>query len=218
MTDLIIYGAGGFAREIAWLADDMALSGHENYKVSAFVDDDPARSGEIVNDVPIMLFDEACAHFPDAKFVLGVGSPKARITLSSKVAAAGFGFASLVHPNVVQSRYNSIGAAAVICAGSILTTNIRLGNHVQINLDCTIGHDVEMEDFVTFAPGVHISGWVSLGRGAYVGTGAVIINGSRDKPLRIGAGATVGAGASVIRDVSEGDLVVGVPAKPRQAH
>jgi acetyltransferase-like isoleucine patch superfamily enzyme len=102
----------------------------------------------------------------------------------------------------------------VICAGTILTTNITLGDHVQINLDCTIGHDVELEEYATLAPGVHVSGCVRIGSGAYVGTGAVIINGDQEQPLTIGTGAVIGAGACVTRSVEPGTTVVGVPAKP----
>ncbi|MBP1718669.1 MAG: sugar O-acyltransferase, sialic acid O-acetyltransferase NeuD family, partial [Deltaproteobacteria bacterium] len=107
-----------------------------------------------------------------------------------------------------------IGDGTVICAGNILTTNITLGKQVQINLDCTIGHDVVMEDYVTLAPGVHVSGWVHLGNRVYVGTGAVIINGTEEAPIRIGDDAIIGAGACVIESVAKGLTVTGVPAKP----
>jgi acetyltransferase-like isoleucine patch superfamily enzyme len=90
-----------------------------------------------------------------------------------------------------------------------------LGCNVQVNLDCTIGHDTVLEDEATLAPGVHVSGRVHIEQGAYIGTGAVIINGSESHFLRIGRHAVVGAGASVIRDVPAETTVVGVPALPR---
>jgi serine acetyltransferase len=89
-----------------------------------------------------------------------------------------------------------------------------LGKHVQINLDCTIGHDVIMGDYTTLAPGVHVSGWVRFGQKIYVGTGAVIINGTQKKPIVIGDNAVIGAGAVVTEDIPPGITVVGVPAKP----
>lgn len=48
-----------------------------------------------------------------------------------------------------------------------------------------------------------------VGRGASIGSGAVILCG-----IRIGADALIGAGAVVTRDVADGDVVVGVPARP----
>lgn len=53
-----------------------------------------------------------------------------------------------------------------------------------------------------------------IGDGAYIGTGAVIKQGTPDRPLRIGAGAVVGMGAVVTRDVAPGMTVVGNPARP----
>jgi UDP-3-O-[3-hydroxymyristoyl] glucosamine N-acyltransferase len=92
------------------------------------------------------------------------------------------------------------------------TTNIRLGHHVQINLDCTIGHDVVMGDFTTLAPGVHVSGWVHFGKRVYVGTGAVLINGTEDRPLTVGDDAVIGVGAVVTKSVPTGETWGGVPA------
>jgi len=160
-----------------------------------------------------MTLAEAQGRFPGCLVVGAIGSPVAREQTMKRAAAAGFQMGELIHPRVERSRWIHFGPGAVICAGSILTTNISIGAHVQINLDCTVGHDVLMDDFVTLAPGAHISGWVHLAKGAYVGTGAVVINGTAANPIFIGEGAVVGAGACVVKSVETGTTVVGVPAK-----
>jgi sugar O-acyltransferase (sialic acid O-acetyltransferase NeuD family) len=212
-TKIAIYGGGGFAREVAWLVHACSIEG-EPYKVVCFIDDDEAKHGSILNDVPVMGLEEASLQFPDAKVVGGVGIPKTRQCLMEKAAEVGFGFETIIHPRVECSRWIEIGSGAVICAGNILTTNIVLGQHVQINLDCTIGHDVTMGDYTTLAPGTHISGYVHLGQRVYVGTGAVVINGTQDSPIVIGEDVVIGAGACVTKSVPPGLTVVGVPAKP----
>ncbi len=133
-----------------------------------------------------------------------------------QVWAAGLGAATLIHPRVERSQWIEVGAGTVICAGNILTVNIKIGRHTQINLDCTIGHDVVMGEYTTLAPGVHVSGWVHFGRRVYVGTGAVIINGTEKAPVVIGDDAVIGAGAVVTKSVAAGSTVVGVPARPMQ--
>lgn len=212
---IAVYGGGGFAREVAWLVESCNVD-TPLYEVVCFISDNAAEQGHLLNEIPVMSLDLARQRFPTAKVVGGVGSPKTRELLMVKAASAGFDFAAIIHPRVERSRWIKIGIGTVICAGNILTTNIALGQHVQINLDCTIGHDVVMGDYATLAPGVHVSGWVYIGKRVYVGTGANIINGTRDNPLLIGDDAIVGAGACVTKSVASNVTVVGVPAKPLQ--
>lgn len=212
VTPLVIYGAGGFAREVAWLAELCHGEGR-SYRVVCFVDDDETNHGRLVNDIPVKDLEYACASASGARVVGGIGDPGIRARVVQKAAAAGFGFATLIHPRVERSKWVEVGEGTVICAGTILTTNIVLGRHVQVNLDCTIGHDVVMEDYATLAPGVHVSGCVHIGAGAYVGTGANIIQGTQNNPLVIGEGAVIGAGAYVTKSVVPGATVVGLPAR-----
>ena len=215
MKEISIYGGGGFAREVAWLIQSCNQNA-ERYRVVSFIDDDETAQGKLLNDVPVMSLATAWERFPQAKVVGGVGVPKTRQFLMEKSAATGFDFETIIHPRVERSQWIEIGIGTVICAGNILTTNIKLGKHVQINLDCTIGHDVVMDDFATLAPGVHISGCVHLGKRVYIGTGAVIINGTQEELIVIGDDAVIGAGACVTKSVPVGLTVVGVPAKPLQ--
>jgi sugar O-acyltransferase (sialic acid O-acetyltransferase NeuD family) len=213
MKSILIYGAGGFAREVAWLIETCNELA-DRYTIVGFIDDNEKKWGKDLNGIKVIGLDQAHDLFPAAFIVSGVGSPQVREKTMTKAFGKGFKPESIIHPRVEMSKWIEVGAGSVICAGNILTTNIILGEQVQINLDCTIGHDAVLEDFATLAPGVHISGNVHLKKSAYVGTGAVIINGSEDEPLIIGEGAVVGAGACVTKSVDAGQTVVGIPAKP----
>ncbi len=215
MEQIAIYGAGGFGREVAWLVQSCNV-GAERYEVVCFIDDNASHHGTILNGIPVLGLASVRQSFPGARIVGGVGAPKTRQALMEKAAAAGFAFETVIHPRVERSQWIEIGPGTVICAGNILTTNIILGAHVQINLGCTVGHDVAMGDFATLAPGAHISGCVHLGRRVYVGTGAVIINGTAESPIAIGDDVVIGAGACVTKSVPAGLVVVGVPARPLQ--
>jgi sugar O-acyltransferase (sialic acid O-acetyltransferase NeuD family) len=212
-TEIVIYGAGGFAREVVWLAQSCGSDEGGPFQVVSFVDDDQSLHGREVNGIRVRSLQDARREFPQARMVLGIGRPKPRQLVMRRARDAGFDFQSLIHPRVERSEWVRMGPGAIICAGSILTTNIEIGEQVQINLDCTIGHDVVLRDFATLAPGVHVSGWVTLEEGVYVGTGATIINGVEGSPLVIGKDAVVGAGACVTRAVPPATTVVGIPAK-----
>lgn len=213
MQQIAIYGAGGFAREVAWLVESCNVA-DTRYEVVCFIDDNEENQGASLNGIPVMALTDVVRNFPRARVVGGIGSPHTRQKTLEKAATAGLAFETLIHPRTEYSRFVEFGRGAVVCAGNILTTNIKIGAHVQINLDCTVGHDVIMDDYTTLAPGVHVSGWVHFGKRVYVGTGAVIINGTREKPLVIGNDAVIGAAACVVKSVASNTTVVGVPAKP----
>jgi len=67
---------------------------------------------------------------------------------------------------------------------------------------------------VTLAPRVCINGNAIIEDDVYVGTGAILRQGSPEKPLRIGKGAVIGMGAVVTKDVAPGVTVIGNPARP----
>ena len=213
IKQIAIYGAGGFAREVAWLVQ-ACNEKKKTYQVVCFIDDNLEAYNKIFNGIPVKGLEETREQFPNASVVGGIGSPQIRQRIMEKASAIGFSFETIIHPRTERSEWIKIDDGTVICAGNILTTNILLGRHVQLNLDCTVGHDVILKDYATLAPGVHISGCVHLGQRVYVGTGAVIINGTQDKPIIIGDDAIIGAGACVTKSVSRGETVVGVPAKP----
>ena len=170
MSEILVYGAGGFAREVAWLAQRCSTDSHR-LTVGCFIDDASIPPGKQLNNVPVLSLEEARSRFPNGQVAIAVGKPAIRPMLASRVEQAGLRCATLVHPGVEISEWVDVGEGSIVCAGSIITTNIRIGRQVHINLDCTIGHDAVLGDFTTLAPGVHVSGWVLTGERVYIGTG-----------------------------------------------
>ena len=205
---LAIFGAGASGREVAWLARECMGADLQ----LTFIVDRAELAGDARNGIPVMHLKDFAERFLDTPVVVAIGDPSLREDCVGKCKAAGLASVSLVHPRVEMSQWISVGTGSIICAGAILTTNVTIGSHVHINVGCTVSHDANLGDFVTLSPGVHISGWVTLGRRAFLGTGAVVINGSSSRPITIGENAVVGAGACVIRDVAPSTTVVGVPA------
>lgn len=204
---LYIFGAGGHGREVAWLAE--ALYGETVRLV--FVVDHPRHLRDPVNGVEVVLLSEVEAP-PNAQYVVALGNPDQRRRSVAICESMGLLPATLIHPRVEMSRYVRVGAGSVLCAGTLVTTNICIGEHVHINLGCSVSHDTYIDDFATLSPGVHVSGNVHIGKDVFIGTGASIINGSPHEPLAIGDGAVIAAGACVTCNVGAGTMVAGVPA------
>lgn len=208
MQQVVIIGAGGFAREVLDIVDAVNQDKRQYDVLGYVVDPQYGSPGTVINEKPILGgFDWLLKHAEGVSVICGVGPSHHRYRLVQRAEAAGCRFFSIVHPTAVMTRWVELGQGTVVTAGCILTNRIHIGRHVHLNLDCTIGHDVNMEDFVTLAPGVHISGNVTLAKGSYVGTGANII-----EKLQIGEWSIVGAGSTVVKNVPANTTVVGVPA------
>lgn len=210
MKDLYIIGAGGFGREVAWLVE--RINGAKpTWNLKGFIDDNHSLWGSYEDEYPVLggcdyLLKEAANG--DVHVVCAVGAAKSRKRIVDKLSGC-VPFATVIDPSVILSKRVEIGEGCIICAGTILTVDIKIGNHVIINLDCTIGHDDIIHDFVTIYPSVNVSGNVEVGACSEMGTGMQIIQGKK-----IGTGSIVGAGAVVVRDIPDNCTAVGSPAKP----
>ena len=124
---IAIYGAGGFGREVAWLAE----SCDGPYEVVCFVDDDPAITGKEINGIPVLSPEGLKQKYPGISVVAAIGAPSVRQAVMEKMAANGFHSADLIYPRTEKSRWVDMDEGMVIWAGCILTTNIQIGRKIR---------------------------------------------------------------------------------------
>jgi len=205
MTRLVgVYGASGCGRGIIPLLRS-ELAGEEARLV--FIDDAPQR--DQINGHAVLAFDRfVCEEASSRHVAIAIANSKVRETLDRRCAAAGVEVVGTRASNIVVMDDVEMSAGALLSPFVTLTSNIRIGRCFHANLYSYVEHDCVIGDYVTFAPGVHCNGNVSIGDHAYIGAGAVIRQG-----LSIGAGATVGMGAVVTKSVPAGATVVGNPAR-----
>lgn len=213
MQDIVIIGAGGFGREVKTLID--AINKQEKiYNFLGFYDDG-IDNGNTINGFPILGNVSDLNNVSKPLCVaLGLGDPTIKSKVVALLANVNLSFPTLIHPSVIISEDDvTIGNGCIICAGTIITCNIKIENFVTLNLMCTVGHDTFIDNFASFMPSVNISGEVKIEEKVYVGTGAKIIN-----QLTIGQSTIVGAGAVVSKSLPQFCTAVGIPAKPIKFH
>lgn len=203
-----LIGAGGFAREVM----PVAASIMKNKAELAFVETDPAR--EKVNGYDL-ISENAFVAAPHASkaFNIAIADSRVREKFARKYSSLGYAPVSLVAVSVTIFDEIEIGEGAILCANTVLTSNTQIGKFFHANLNSYVAHDCIIGDYVTFAPNVACNGNVHIGDHAYVGTGAILKQGSKDAPRCIGEGAIVGMGAVVTKDVAPYTTVVGNPAR-----
>lgn len=214
--DLLVVGAGGFAREAAQAVRDAATadlaSGRvPRWRLAGHLDDNPALHGRDVDGVEVLGGCDLVHSRPSARVVVCVGSPRdyaVRARLVRRLALPETRYATVVHPTASVSESSELGAGSVLLAHCVLTAAVRVGAHVAVMPHTVLTHDDTIGDFATLASGVRLGGGVRLGRGAYVGAGALV-----REYTTVGAWSLTGMGSTVLADVPPGEVWAGSPAR-----
>ncbi len=204
MPRLVLLGAGGHGTVVA----DAAVCGGRREVV--FLDDRwPAISSvgpwPIVGTVAKVL--ESLRESDDVFVSIGHNGTRLRHCLGLELA--GVHLVTIVHPSAVVSPLAQVGRGCFVAPGVILGPFAVAGMASLINTAATVDHETQLGNGVHVGPGAHLGGNVIVGERSWIGIGASVRQG-----IHIGADVVVGAGAAVVSDLADGQLVLGVPAKP----
>jgi len=202
---LCIFGIGGFGREV----------------LNCFLESREDGKGKSENEVVFMVSD---AHFvekeimgvaviPQSGFVpelynvvIAVSDPIARKEIAESLPKSTT-YGKVIHSSAHISKWVNIGEGSIVTAACIVTVNVKIGKHAQLNLNTSVGHDSIIGDYFTTAPGARINGHSSIGHCVYVGSNAALREG-----INVCNEAIIGMGAVVVKDIIEKGVYVGNPA------
>lgn len=192
---ILLVGAGNFGREVYnW----MARHGLEHV---SFLDDTPnLRLPEWYP--PILGTVKHYSHTRGDKLLVCVAEPDARMAIVAALGTQTYFYSW--YSDATMAPTVSVGVGTILCPGSVVSADAKVGAHVQINIGAAIGHDVRVGDFCTISSQVDLMGHVVLGQRVFVGSGARVLPG-----VKVGDGARIGAGAVVVKDVEDGQTIYG---------
>ncbi|MDO4273060.1 MAG: acetyltransferase [Eubacteriales bacterium] len=209
MKKIVLYGAGGFGRETAYLIERINQI-RPTYELLGFiVDDSFYRPGTEVNGYPVLGTREwMFRHKTDVFCSCTIGEPKARERIQQELEEQGVRFESLVSPDVEIHDSVEIGDGAIIAHGVLATVNIRIGKGVVLNGGTTLGHDVVIGDYSCIMGGCGLTGNVNIGKRVRIGGHAFIV-----PHVTVGDDAVIAAGSIVFTKVKPETHVLGNPAR-----
>lgn len=203
MKRVVIVGAGGLGREIAWVVERMNAV-RECFEVLGFCDDAADKQEGEVSGYPLLgKLGGVRQRFGRVGVICALGSNRVRQRVVELALEEGHWLASVVDPSAVVAPGVELGEGCYVGIESVVSVGCRLGRGVLVNHKVCVGHDVEVGDFAQLCPGVCVSGGCKIGVGALLGTLAGTI------PLKdVGDWAIVGAGCVAMREVEDGGRVV----------
>lgn len=208
MTEIAIFGAGGFGREVNLIVQQLIKKGYPYHFLGFFDDED--KSSEL-GKAYLGNTDMLNNWERPISIALAIGDGKTRKKVVDKIKNPLIDFSKVVSPHAIFNDLIKIGKGSIICAGANLTTNIRIGDYVVVNLNATIGHDCQLGDFSSVMPGANLAGDVKLKDCAFVGSGANILNG-----IEIAENSVLGAGGVLTKNLQANKTAIGVPAKIKE--
>ena len=210
-----VYGASGCGRSLMPVAVDQLqrIDDQENSQI-VFIDDALDEDAN-VNGYTAMNYARFKSIDSDDKFVLiAIANSSIRQKIAEQLVQDGISLWTVKGTTTLIMDAVSIAAGAALSPFVTIAANVTIGKCFHANLYSYVEHDCVIGDYVTFAPRVSCNGNIHIHDHAYIGTGAVIKQGTPDKPLIIGKGAIVGMGTVVTKDVPAGAVVIGNPARP----
>lgn len=141
-------------------------------------------------------------------YIACAGYPKDRKVLADRADAVGLKAATVIHPKAWVPKNVVIGKGTIVLAGACVSPLAVFGDHAYISHGSLVGHDAQVDNYVSVMPGASVSGDTHLGEGCLIGSNATVL-----EKLTIGAWSIVGAGSLVTKDVPANVTAVGAPAR-----
>ena len=193
MTTLYLLGAGSFGAEVADICDTLLATDSAEFDNYLFLDDD----GEyLIGKNKAHLHAGAISEHAVSKaalYICTVGSSKARSSICQSYDAMEARWINIIHPTALISSSAKLGHGVVACANTFISTYVKFGDHVHLNVGSTVGHDSEIGNHCTFSSHVDITGNCKIGDSVFFGSGSRVLPGKKvGDNVRIGAGCVIG--------------------------
>ncbi|MGN0853299.1 MAG: hypothetical protein ACI4Q3_07975 [Kiritimatiellia bacterium] len=195
--EIMIVGAGGFGREVAWTLERInALE--ETWRILGFADDDPGKAKGALDGYPLLgSVEKASADYPGAAVFIAIGSNAVREKIYRRLR--GHDFPVLIDPSAEVAPTADIRHGVFIGPRAVVSVGVELGKFVLVNARAGIGHDSRLADFSQVCPGATLSGHTTVGPHALIATNACTCPG-----VSVGARARIAAGTPAFANVGEG--------------
>lgn len=205
--NIVIVGAGGFARELHEMLWDVYSP--EVYQFKGFLGQADAPL-EPFGFAGSLLLDDPESYQPadDDRFLLAIGHMAVRRKIVETLAAKQGEFLSFVHPQARIASTARLGQGVVIYPFAVVSNQSHVEPFVHLNYFASVGHDCQVGEYSLLAPYATLNGFVTLEAEAYISTHATVAPGKR-----VGQRSKISANSACMQDAAADSIVFGVPGR-----
>ena len=133
--ELILIGAGKFARETVWMLERLQRENACPWKLLGYVDDTDEKQGTEVYGYPVLGKTDLLLDWPsDVWAIMPMGSSQGRRGLDARLSgASGLHWATLQSHSAVIGKGFMAGEGCLLCEQTLCTVDVHLGRHTIIN-------------------------------------------------------------------------------------
>lgn len=201
MKDLVLIGAGGYAKSVLDSVDK------DIYNVVGFIDEFSNKKEHLSYPV----FGNNLDSVPDKRnkvYFVSIGDNYHRKIWYDRLTDNGYEIINVIDKTAIISDKAIIGEGCFVGKMAIINSCSIIGNNCLINTKSLIEHGCKVENHVNVSTNTVLNGDVVVKEGSFVGSSSVVIG-----QLTIGAWSIIGAGAVVNKNVEDKNVVAGIPAK-----
>lgn len=169
----------------------------------------PEKVGDKLHGISIIWYEELLDIEENYELVCGISTTK-RIQYIEQINdfLPNPQWATTVHPSASIANTAEIGNGTLIGRGVRIGAHVKIGSHCIIKDNALIGHHTQIGNCVSVAPAANLAGASNIEDYCWIGMGSIIVD-----HLSVGEGALIAAGAVVINDVPNNVVMMGMPAK-----
>lgn len=208
MKDIVIYGAGGFGREIACLLKRINAK-TPTWNLMGFIDDGFEVGTENEYGKVLGGAEYLNSTTSPLNVIMSIGRPQTVKAIVEKITNPLVEFPNIIAPDVVFMDADNLtmGKGNVFCSGCLVSCNTKIGDFNSFNDFVSIGHDTVIGNYNAFMTSTRVSGIVTIGDCNFFGVNSCMVQG-----VIIGNNTTLAAGSALIRRTKDGYTYIGVPA------
>ena len=209
MKDILIYGFGGFGREVACILNKINEVS-PTWNLLGYIDDGVEIGTECKYGKVLGNIDTLNGWDKPVSVAIAIGSTKYLKEIPEKINNQLVDFPNIIAPNIFYFDESSVamGKGNIITFGCRMSCGITIGDFNILNGNISFGHDVVLGSYNVMFPEVRISGQTTIGDNNFFGARCFAA-----QCLKIGNRNRFGAGCYVLRKIKDDGTYMGNPAK-----